>query len=170
MAATAVMSGATLVNGYAQGEAQKAQGRYAERMSELNARMIDLRADDTLKRGDQEAGVFGKKIRKLVGAQRAALGASGIAIDSGSAQAVQDETELSGKLDALTIKNNAWKEAWGLRTEARNARFEGKMARTTADGNAARTYAAAGLDAFKIAASELRPARGPAPDKKKETV
>mgnify|MGYP007100134314 FL=1 len=39
-----------------------------------------------------------------------------------------NETAKFGKLDQLTIKNNAWKQAWGLRFEAMQGRFSGEMA------------------------------------------
>lgn len=155
MGATAVMGGATLVNGYEQGSALEAQGNYASRVANSNAHMIDLRAEDEINRGNNESQQFRKKIRKLVGAQRAGFGAGGADVNTGSALEVQAQTAEHGAMDALTIKNNAWKQAWGLHQEASNTRFQGEMSKYAGRSAAGRTYATAGLDAFRYAYPEL---------------
>lgn len=160
MGATATVSGATLVNGYFQGDAIEAQGRYAQRSADANAHLLDLRAQDEITRGDQDAVQFKKKIRKLQGVQRVGFAAGGADVNTGNALEAQQQTAEHGAMDALTIKNNAFKRAWGLQVEATNERFAGQYARIAASGNAAKTYAAAGLDAFKYAYPELKKSSG----------
>lgn len=155
MGAAAAVSGASLIGGVMEGESVKLQGEYSKKIADVNARTVELKADDTLMRGDSSALNFKRQVRKLRGAQRAAAGASGVDVNTGTNLELQQQTEELGAIDALTIKNNAWKEAWGLRSQATNIRFQGELANLTAKGQAARTYAAAGLDAFKYGASRL---------------
>jgi hypothetical protein len=168
MGATAALSGASLANGYIQGQAIEAQGDYAKKVSDGNAKLIELRAEDEIIRGEADAVAYKKKVRKLRGSQRAAYGASGVDVNTGSAMLVQQETEEQGALDALTIKNNAWKRAWGLKQEASNERFSGELGVIAARSQANNTYATAGLDAFRYASSEFRSSQKTKADKKKE--
>lgn len=164
MGSTGILSGATLVNGWEQGSALEAQGKFARKAADGNARLIELRAADEIRRGEEESLQFKKKIRKLQGAQRVAAAANGVDVGDGSALEAQAQTGEMGAIDALTIKNNAWKKAWGLNQEAANERFAGEYAQIAAKGTAAKTYAAAGLDAFRYAYPEL----GGSGKKKKE--
>lgn len=151
MGATAAISGAQFASGVIQAESIRAEGSFRKSTADANARLLDLRAEDEIRRGEKDATEYKKRVRKLRGAQRAAYGASGVDVNTGSAMLVQQETEEQGSLDALTIKNNAWKAAWGLKQEAFNTRMEGEYAQIGAKGSAARTYATAGLDAFRTA-------------------
>lgn len=117
---------------YLQSRAIKREGEYQQQIAEINAKQLDIKAQDALHRGDSEVSYLRRRARRLVGSQRAALAAQGIDIDSGSAEDIQKETTRLGALDEVTAKNNAWKEAWGYRSEASNLRYSGRMARQTA--------------------------------------
>jgi len=84
---------------YEQTQAQKAIER-------VRRRIIASRAQEAEARIRQRGN-------KAVGAQRAAMAAQGIRLDTGSALDVQQETKAISELDALTIKNNALREAFG---------------------------------------------------------
>lgn len=145
----AVMAGTALMSAYAQSESLKAQGDYQRQIGEVNARFGEMQAQDALKRGDEAASAHKQKVNQMVGSQRAAMASQGIALDSGSALDIQQETATMGAADALTIKNNAWREAWGYRVQASNSRFQGQFAQMGAQNDARNTLLTGGLNAAR---------------------
>jgi hypothetical protein len=67
----------------------------------------------------------------MVGAQRAGIAAGNIDVGYGSAVDVQADAAFLGELDALTIKTNAAREAWGYTVEAGDLRKRAAIARKT---------------------------------------
>lgn len=98
------------------------------RTNEYNAQLYDAQAVDAVARGEEAVGIEQEQARGLVGAQRAAIAASGITLDSETAQAVQLDTERATARNVRTIKGNAWREAMGYRAQATGARRAGKYA------------------------------------------
>lgn len=96
----------------------RAKGKFEEAAFSENERRLKLAADDAKKRGDKDATNFMKRVRGMQGAQRAALGASGIEIDRGTAAQIQAETLEFGIEDRSTIKVNAIREAFGFKRQA----------------------------------------------------
>lgn len=86
--------------------------------------------------------------RGLIGAQRAGYAAQGVELDEGTAKAVQTQSAGMGELDALTIRNNAAREAWGYRVGATNSRMGGKYAAQEANTQAFATLATSGSSAY----------------------
>lgn len=143
MGQTAVMMAMTGASTISQFGAQRqqagavlAQGQYHQRIAEWEARLAELQAEDAVKRGREAEGRYRQGIKQTIGSQRARLAAQGIAIDDGSALDVQAETAEIGELDALTIRNNATREAFGYKTEAMSARMGGESAMAAAQGEA----------------------------------
>src|SRR5690242_19657087 len=56
----------------------------------------------------------------MIGSQRAGLAANGVDINSGSAVDVQSTTAATGEADALTIRNNAARQAYGQQVQGLN--------------------------------------------------
>ena len=123
------------------------QGKAQRYISESNARVAEMKARDALKRGHEAEGLSRQRTKKLIGSQRASLAAQGIRLDAGSALDVQMEAGDFGELDALTIKNNALREAFGFKTEARNASMQGRMAYQTGTNEAMQTLLTGGIRA-----------------------
>jgi hypothetical protein len=138
-----------------QAKAQEAQGRYQQSMAEVNAMYADLQGKDAIRRGDAAATAIRKRGKQVIGAQRAALAAQGVVLDSGSALELQEETAELSAIDALTVKNNAWREAWGFKAETQAATAQGQMARFTSKANAQNTLITGGLQATNYGASGL---------------
>ena len=147
-----------------EGQAARRQGMAENSLYQQNAAFADVQAADALSRGNVEESQARGDTRRLMGSQRAALAAQGIDIGDGSAGDILDESNALGELDALTIRNNARREAWGyqvqawdLRTQGRNARDAGKAARSGARlqagvtllGGAADIYGAYKADAAR---------------------
>lgn len=68
----------------------------------------------------------------LIGAQRASYGASGVRVDTGAPVEVQQETARSVISDAMTVRKNAAKEAYGYRLEAWRQRNDAMLLKRSA--------------------------------------
>lgn len=130
-----------------QAKAYQAQGRYQKAMAETNAMYADLQAKDAIARGDKTAEALKKRGKQVIGEQRASFGAQGIVVDSGSALELQQDTAVLSEIDAMTARNNAWREAWGYRAEAAQASASGQFAQLTARANSGNTLLTGGLQA-----------------------
>ena len=137
----------TLFEAKAQADAARYAGDAQASVYETNALIQRLRAEDAIRRGDDEAKKAKEAAKRLIGSQRASMGAQGIDIESGSALDIQKETAELGAMDALTIKNNAWREAWGLRAEATNFANQAQYTRLTAKTTARNTVLTGGIKA-----------------------
>jgi len=139
-----------IMSGRAQKKAGEAQKRAAYAQADLadyNAAVADLQASDALERGRIEEARFRKTVEAVIGAQRAGTAAGNIDVGFGSAVDIQADATLLGELDALTIRSNAMREAWGqrvhaadLRTRADISRKEGVMLQDAANAQATATY------------------------------
>ena len=129
MGATAGIAGAasSLAQGAAEARAAESAGDFSRSQAEENARLQELQADDIEKKGQQEASLFRRKARGLIGKQRAALAAQGIDIGVGTAADVQAETAEIAEQDASQIRINAIRQAFGVRTAAINTRAQGEF-------------------------------------------
>lgn len=153
-ASNALMAGSAAAGGisaigssYAQSQAMKSQGEYERMTMDANARLANIQAEDTIKRGNKEAAEHIKQTKKLIGSQRAAMAAQGIEVNADSALDIQAETAAMGELDALTIRNNAWREAWGYRVSASDLSFRGRFAEMAARGQSRQTLVTGGMQA-----------------------
>lgn len=111
--------------GQAQRKAAESQGELAD----YNASVAEIQAKDAVARGQQEEQRFRTQVRGAVGAQRAGFAADNIDVGFGSAVDVQADAAYLGELDALTIRTNAAREAWGYKVEAFDSRKRGEIAR-----------------------------------------
>jgi len=134
---------------YAQYGALTAQDKYQKAQADIAQRRLNLQAVDALARGDEAAGIINRKTAMVRGAQRSGFAGQGVAPDSGSPGAVGAETQLFGTLDALTARNNAWREAWGLRSEALDVANESRMKSLEANTKRRSTIVTGGLNAVQ---------------------
>jgi hypothetical protein len=120
---------ATAASGAATAHGQRQMGRAADRVAQRNAKITEVSAADAARRGAVAEDRHRMQVRQFMGRQRAAMGGSGISMDTGTSLDIQTDTARMGELDALTIRNNAAREAWGYRVKAHNYRVQGKMDR-----------------------------------------
>lgn len=118
--------------GEAEASAGSAQRRAAESQADLadyNAGVADLQAEDAEARGAEEESRFRMGVRGMIGSQRAGTAAGNIDVGYGSAVDVQADAAFLGELDALTIRTNAAREAWGYRVQGYDLRKRAEIAR-----------------------------------------
>jgi hypothetical protein len=134
----------TAASAYGQSKATKAQGRYEQQVAEQNATLANMQAEDTLAQGAKAATQHHVQTKGLIGAQRAVLASQGIDANTGSALDVQADTAALGALDELTIRNNAWRSAWGYKVQASQYTAQGQFALLSAKNKARNTLLTGG--------------------------
>lgn len=134
MGAAGLMVGSAVVGGAggylgakADGDAAKKQARFNRQQAEWNAREAEREAEFVLKKSQKDASQYMKDVGATIGAQRVALAAQGIVVDDATAATVQEQTREIGLEDALTIRQNAMREAYGLKSEAMNFRLQAQF-------------------------------------------
>ena len=155
MGATAGIASAasSLAQGSAAARAAESQGDFSRRQADENARLQELQADEIEKQGQQEASLFRRKARGLIGKQRAALAAQGIDVGTGTAADIQAETAEIAEQDASQIRINAIRQAFGVRTAAINTRSQGEFDQIAGRAAARNALITGGLGAVTSATS-----------------
>jgi hypothetical protein len=149
MMATSAIS--SVGGAYVQSQAMRAQGEHQENIAKMNAQLAEAQADQAMKRGQAEANRKEAQMKILRGRQRAAGAANGVDVDSGSMLEIQEESMALGALDAMTIKNNAIREAYGYKSQSMSYQQQGQWARSNAQMNADATLLTGGLNAINKA-------------------
>lgn len=117
----------TAAAGVQQYESQKAEARYNEAVEKDKARIGDAQAEQALELGNIEEDRQRARVRAAIGSQRVALAANNIDSSSGSALDLIGETAQFGEEDALAIRANAAREAWGYKVGANDSRNQAKL-------------------------------------------
>lgn len=146
MAVSSISSAGTA---YAQSQAIRSAGDYKSTIAGVNAKIANLQAEETIDVGNAAASREALKARSVAGSLRAAQGASGTDVSGGSNALTRIGADFAGKIDELTIRNNAARRAWGFKTQAMQDTFEGQMERITANSKAQQTLITGGLDAIE---------------------
>jgi len=126
-AAAAALAGLSLAGAYMDSVALSEQAASEELNARLEADVLRTNARLRIKAGDEEAHAFMKKAARFKGEQRAALAASGVSVDYGSAAQIQEETAIMAAQDAERIKNNATMEAFGYKSKANQLELQGRV-------------------------------------------
>jgi len=140
----------TAINAYSQYRAGKAQKKGADAaareqeraaragrevseanagLSDYNAQVAELQSTDAVDRGFDAESRFRTQVRGAIGAQRAAFAGGNIDVSFGSAVDVQADAAFLGEMDALQIRTNAAREAWGFKVQAEDYRRRGDIQR-----------------------------------------
>lgn len=92
-----------------------------QQIMEANAKQAEWQSRDAIERGKVAEQQQRTKTGQMLGAQTARLAAQGTDM-AGSPTDILGDTARAGEFDALTIRNNAVREAWGYDTKAWNMR------------------------------------------------
>ena len=125
-----------------------AQGKQDEATAETNRRLAEVQANDALLRGTKEEARYRRQIALIAGQQKADFGARNVAV-SGTALDLLGDTAKIGEEDALTIRNNAAREAWGYRNQASEASRWGANQLNNSRGAGIGTLLTAGARAYE---------------------
>lgn len=117
-------SGISAIGGLMQGNAQSAAAKN-------NAIVARERAENKAKEGEMRAEQEMQKTRAEVAGIKANQGASGVDLGSDSSIDVRSSAEELGELNAINIRANAAREAYGYQTESANYLAESKNDKTS---------------------------------------
>jgi len=101
-----------------QSRSSAAAAGYNSQVAAQNAALATQNASFAGAQGEQETAAEGAKTKAAVGATLANEGASGINVDTGSNVNVRESEAKLGMLNALTIRSNAAKSAYGYQTQS----------------------------------------------------
>lgn len=148
---------------YQQGQAQKDAADFNATVEKQNAAVSGQNAAITGQAGSEQAFMTGLHTRALTGGIKANQGAAGVDVNSGSAVDTRASATELGELDALTVRSNAAREAYGYTQQARSHEeqatldtYEGKNDIEAGQLNAANTFlGSAGSAASNFAKYQL---------------
>lgn len=126
----------SLVGGMMGAQNARQEGAFNSGMLKRNAALKEQAAQETIFAGDTSADWQRVRTGQGIGTQRSVQAANGIDVNSGSAAQLQDDTAMIGELDALTIQNNAAREAYGYRIQADQDRMNAAQTLTNAGNKA----------------------------------
>ncbi len=147
MLATALVGGGVNLFGAAKSaDAQRKAGEYYQETSNTNAMLAEKQAQAVLQAGDEKAAIIGANSLEKQGAITAGEAAGNVDPFSGSAADLKSQTARFGAMDALIAKNNAAREAMGIRTEAAAFTRRGQLLRQQSENGANDTLLTGGLN------------------------
>lgn len=111
------------------GAAQQEAANSQAELQDWNANVADLQGKDAIARGVESESRFRSGVDIMVGQQRAAAAGANIDVGFGSALDVQADAAYLGELDALTIRTNAAREAWGYKVQGQDLRRRAEITR-----------------------------------------
>lgn len=126
---------------------QRKQGAQDEATARENQRLANIQADDALNRGSIEEQLSRRNFRALMGRQRNEIGARNVEL-RGSALRLLEDTAQIGEEDAVTIRNNAAREAWGYRNQASGYARLGANQKSNANADAASSLLTGAAQAY----------------------
>lgn len=127
---TGISAASSVMGGFATSESDQ----YRAAIAENNAVLAKQDATWAIQSGETQAVNKGMEVRAKVGAEKASQGGSGIDVNSGSAAAVRTGTQSLGMLDAMTIRSNAARQAYGYDVAAASDTAEAQLDRSAATG------------------------------------
>lgn len=144
LAASAVGAAASAAGAEQQGKANSAMYAYQAQVAQNNQVIANQLAAQATQAG--EANVDTKRLQTagVIGSELAAQGASGLDVNKGSNVDVRSSAAELGELDALTIRNNAARTAYGYQVQGLN--YGAQASLNTAGSQSALT--AGNLQAF----------------------
>lgn len=111
-------SGISAFGSYESGQAQSANAAYQAQVARNNAIIAGENETWTSASGAAQEAAEGMKTRAAVGRIKANQGANNIDVNTGSSVAVQTAAQKMGDLDAMTIRSNTARSAYGYAVAA----------------------------------------------------
>lgn len=147
-----VGAGLAVVGGVQQARAAKAAGEYQAEVDEQNAKIGRQQADQARQIGNMEEERQMRRVRAAVATQRATQAANGLDVNSGTALDLQAETAGFGTADALNLRSNAIRQAWGFEVGAVNDINSAAGARAAGRNDSTGTLLTTGANAMSSVA------------------
>jgi len=109
-------------------QAREAANSQAD-LQDWNASIARLQAADAIERGKEAEERFRQGVKLQIGSMRAGFAAENVDVGFGSAVDTVADAAYLGELDALQIRTNAAREAWGFNVQAEDYAKRATIAR-----------------------------------------
>lgn len=114
-----------------QANAQNAMAEYNAKVAENNAKVMEQEGAYARAQAARNADEKRRETARIIGAQRAKMGASGAVVDSGSFLDLTLDTAEGGELDAMALLQEGDMQAWRAQLQAGNYYNEASQARAS---------------------------------------
>jgi hypothetical protein len=118
---------------YNSAKSQKSALNSSAWADQQNAKIADWQASQAIESGQTREEGVRLEAGQVYGRERAGLAASGVDLGYGSASDILTSTKLLSERDALTVHDNALRQAWGYRTQGTNYLNKAAMEHAAAD-------------------------------------
>lgn len=136
-------------------EAQAEQSRYQAEIANQNSKLAEQETSAKRREGYENMIAKRQETAKLIGKQRAALGASGAALDIGSTLDMVADTAEQGEIDAINAYNRGIDESYRTQIQAWNYGQQAAGNLAAADSHDSAASAASGQGIKNAAQSAL---------------
>jgi len=150
---TVAAIGAQALGSIAQGKQQAASAKYNAAIQENNATIARQNATFAGQEGAANAAIEQQKTRATVGAIKTAQAANNIDVNTGSAVDVRSSASELGELNAINIRSNAARSAYGYQTQASSDEAQAQLDRQEAKYDTKAGYIKAGTTLLGEAAT-----------------
>lgn len=121
-----------IVSAMVAGTAMQAYGQYqagkdAKKAADYNAQIMERNAKAAEEKAAYEAEAEASRLRRVIGSQRAAAGASGYQM-TGSILDLQEDTTIQGTMEQMAILYGGQLQKQNFEAEAAGSRFQGQAA------------------------------------------
>jgi hypothetical protein len=130
---SAVSAGLGVVGAIQEGQAAQDQSNYQSQVAKNNVLIAEQRAADALHRGEIAERQNKLKTHMAVASSRANAASRGVLVDEGSALTISQDLAEAGRMDDLTIRNNAAREAHAYRLEGQGFQSQADLFRASGE-------------------------------------
>ena len=146
-AAGGVSAGSQILAAKMQANAIEEQGEFQAQQLKFNSQIAMIQRKEIEDQADSDSFQKQKEVNQMLGAQKASMAANGLDVTGDLAQSIQSDTRKTGQEDVVAIKNNAWREAWGMKVKATDLSNQSNYAIAGSKFGAATTLITGGLQA-----------------------
>lgn len=126
------------------GQAEHAAAEYNAQVSQQNAAIARENALIAEQSGEAQASISLQKTRATIASTTAQQAASGVSVNSGSYTDVRSSEREIGELDAMNIRSNAAREAFGYKVKATSEENEAILSKFEGEESEKAGYISAG--------------------------
>lgn len=144
----AAMGLMSMGSAYAQGQNAKTQADFTASQYSINKQIAEEQGKEALSAGDIDASKANLQGKQEIAKQRVASAATGADVNSGSALELQSDTGWQARSNAVTLKNNAWRQAWGYKVQAIDYGMQGELAELAGKNQATNSLLTGGMNAI----------------------
>ena len=153
LAVAAAGTAMSVVGTIQQSGAAAQAARYQAQVGENTKKIAEWQAKDATERGKIAEDRRRETTALQIGRQRAAMGSQGADVNDGTNVDILSDTAAAGEFDALTIRNNSEREAYGYKVSASNAAAGAELQRMRASSTEDSAWIGAGANLLAGASS-----------------